>query len=118
MSIALGLQALLEGLGATSLAFAATKAKAVDAAGEQRPALITSDVALLEETGPEAVEVIIRELGPVPVIFRHGHAEGLPAMRTTRTRAQQAAAPPNVFVGVPRTGTAAMNLRILSLVNL
>lgn len=73
--IALDLQGLLEGLGATSFAFADTQVEAVDAARERRPDLITSDVALLEGTGPEAVEIILKELGPVPVIFVTGTPE-------------------------------------------
>lgn len=62
-------------MGATSFAFAMAEAEAVDAAREQRPALITSDVALLEGTGPKAVAIILRELGPVPVIFVTGTPE-------------------------------------------
>ena len=37
--------------------------------------LITSDVGLLEGTGPRAVEIILRELGPVPVIYVTGTPE-------------------------------------------
>ena len=62
-------------MGATSFAFADTQADAIDAARERRPDFITSDVTLLEGTGPEAVEIIIRELGPVPVIFVTGTPE-------------------------------------------
>ncbi|WP_010188130.1 response regulator [Sphingomonas sp. PAMC 26605] len=72
MLIALDLQCQLEALGATSFSFADTQTEAIDAARERRPDFITSDVALLEGTGPRAVETILRELGPVPVIFVTG----------------------------------------------
>ena len=67
--IAMDLQLLLEGHGATSFAFAAAETEAIIAAHEHRPDLITSDVTLIEGTGPKAVEIIRRDLGPVPVIF-------------------------------------------------
>lgn len=67
--IALDLQDLLEGEGATSVMIAATQDEAIAAARLQMPDLITSDVTLREGTGPHAVRAIIAELGPVPVIF-------------------------------------------------
>ena len=67
--IALDLEAVLEAHGATSFAFAAAQAEAVQAARDHRPDIITSDYALLEGTGPQAVALIRIEHGPVPVIF-------------------------------------------------
>ena len=70
--VAMDLEALLESEGATSFAFAASEADAVREAVARRPDLITSDVALVEGTGPVAVETIISRIGPVPVIFITG----------------------------------------------
>lgn len=67
--IAMLLQDALEDEGATSFAFAATEKDAVDLALQHPPALITSDVNLLEGTGPAAVAQIHQKLGDVPVIF-------------------------------------------------
>jgi CheY-like chemotaxis protein len=67
--IAMLLQDALEDEGATSFAFAATQKDAVDLARQNRPAIITSDVNLLEGNGPAAVATIQAELGDVPVIF-------------------------------------------------
>ena len=67
--IALAIRAMLEEEGATSFDFAFTQAEAVEAALARRPELITSDVKLLEGTGPEAVAQIYGRLGPVPVIY-------------------------------------------------
>jgi CheY-like chemotaxis protein len=67
--IAMLLQDALEDEGATSFAFAATQKDAVDLARQNRPAFITSDVNLLEGTGPAAVAAIHAELGEVPVLF-------------------------------------------------
>ena len=67
--VAMDLQLMLEDEGATSFAFASTQAEAVEAARLQRPQLITSDVKLVEGTGPAAVQKILAEQGAVPVIF-------------------------------------------------
>ena len=67
--IAMLLQDVLEEAGATSFAFAATEQDAVDLALSNAPSVITSDVNLLEGTGPRAVEQIHRALGYIPVIF-------------------------------------------------
>lgn len=67
--IAMLLQDALEDVGATSFAFAATQRDAVDLALQNPPTLITSDVNLLEGTGPAAVAQIHELLGEVPVIF-------------------------------------------------
>ena len=73
--VALDLQSLLEAHGAKTFAFAETQAEAIQAARERRPDFITSDVMLLEGTGPEAVAAILQELGPVPVVFITGTPE-------------------------------------------
>ena len=67
--IAFDLQDLVEANGATSVAIAKTQAQAIVAARLHRPDIITSDVTLREGTGPEAVEMIFDEAGPMPVIF-------------------------------------------------
>jgi CheY-like chemotaxis protein len=67
--IAMLLQDLLEEAGATSFAFAATEQDAVRLAVQQRPAVITSDMRLLEGTGPGAVTQISEAVGKVPVVF-------------------------------------------------
>ena len=66
---------LVEGAGATSVAQAVTEQDAVDEARRQRPSLIMSDVRLIEGTGPKAVQTILAELGPIPVIFVTGTPE-------------------------------------------
>jgi CheY-like chemotaxis protein len=67
--LAMTIQEVLEDEGATSFDIAVTQADAVAFAVEKRPDLITSDVRLIEGTGPAAVEEIHRRLGKVPVIF-------------------------------------------------
>jgi len=67
--IAMLLQDVLEEAGATSFAFAATEHDAVNLAIQQPPSVITSDIRLLEGTGPRAVEQINRRLGEIPVVF-------------------------------------------------
>lgn len=63
------LRDLLEEHGATSFAFAVSQSEAVTSAIAKRPGFITSDVTLVEGTGPLAVAEIQAKLGPVPVIF-------------------------------------------------
>lgn len=70
--VAMTIQDLLENEGATSFEIAVTEADAVSFALERRPDLITSDVRLIEGTGPAAVSEIHRRLGEVPVIFISG----------------------------------------------
>lgn len=67
--VAMDLQEMLADAGATSFDFAATESEAVAAAMRRTPDIITSDVKLLEGTGPAAVETIYRERGEVPVLF-------------------------------------------------
>jgi CheY-like chemotaxis protein len=66
---------LVEEAGATSIAQAVTQSEAVAQARQRRPELIMSDVQLLEGTGPLAVQTILAELGPIPVIFVTGTPE-------------------------------------------
>ncbi len=67
--LAMDLEALLSLEGATSFAFAACQDDAIAEAVVRRPAIIISDVKLLEGTGPIAVAIIVARLGPIPVIF-------------------------------------------------
>lgn len=67
--IALDLENLLADHGATSFSFAASEAEAVSEAFDRRPDLITSDVTLLEGTGPSALRTIRAALGMIPVIY-------------------------------------------------
>lgn len=67
--IAMLLQDLLEEAGATSFAFAATEQDAVMLALQQRPWVITSDIRLLQGTGPGAVVQIDHQVGTIPVVF-------------------------------------------------
>lgn len=66
---------LVQAAGATSVSQAATQRDAIEQARGERPAVITSDVKLMEGTGPLAVQTIIAELGPIPVIFVTGSPE-------------------------------------------
>lgn len=67
--VAMDLEAVLHGAGATSFAFASTEAEAIEQACARRPLLITSDVHLLTGTGPAAVRIIRDRLGIIPVLF-------------------------------------------------
>ena len=67
--IALDLQWLLEGAGASTFSFAVSQEEAVTAARTHRPDIITSDVRLVQGTGPAAVEEIRETLGDIPVVF-------------------------------------------------
>ena len=66
---AMSIQLMLEDVGAMSFDVALTQADAVMTAIASPPGLITSDVRLIEGTGPLAVAEIHKLLGPVPVIF-------------------------------------------------
>jgi CheY-like chemotaxis protein len=66
---------LVEAAGATSISQAVTEHEAVQLARQHRPGLILSDVQLSEGTGPLAVQTILAELGPLPVIFVTGTPE-------------------------------------------
>lgn len=67
--IALLIEMLLEEAGATSWDVAVTQEEAISAALARPPDLITSDVQLLEGTGPLAVAAISEQLGERPVIY-------------------------------------------------
>lgn len=73
--IALDIEMILEREGATSFDVAASEDEAVARALDHRPDLITSDVQLAAGRGPDAVERIEAELGPVPVMFVTGTPE-------------------------------------------
>lgn len=72
--VAMDLQMTLVDEGATSFDIAATEAEAIALARAHPPQLITSDVKLIEGTGPHAVQHILEELGKadIPVIFITG----------------------------------------------
>lgn len=55
--------------GATSIDLATTEGEAISAALARPPSLIMSDIQLAEGTGSSAVQTIIEQLGPLPVIF-------------------------------------------------
>lgn len=59
----------LETVGATSFDYAMTQEEAVVMAIARAPQVITSDVKLIDGTGPLAVKDIHQKIGPVPVIF-------------------------------------------------
>ena len=67
--VAMDLEAVLAQHGATSFAFAVTEDEAIAAAEACRPAIITTDVALVSGTGPSAVRTIQEHWGQIPVIF-------------------------------------------------
>ena len=77
--IALGLEQMLGDAGATSFDWAATEEEAVACARGHLPELITSDVKLLEGTGPQAITRIMAEHGRLPVIFVTGTPEACDA---------------------------------------
>ena len=72
---AFAIELALEDAGATSFDVVDCEEDAVAAAKARRPDVITSDVKLREGTGPDAVDVIRREVGAVPVIFVTGAPE-------------------------------------------
>lgn len=63
---------LVEEEGATSINVAVSEPEAVALAAARAPAIILSDVKLLEGTGPAAVQTIMSRSGAVPVIFITG----------------------------------------------
>lgn len=73
--VAMDIEAILLAEGATSFAFAASERAAVREALARRPTLITSDVKLIEGSGPAAVATIRDKLGTIPVIFISGTPE-------------------------------------------
>lgn len=73
--IAMHVGDIAEQAGASTIDFAHTQHEAVEAALRHRPDIIISDVRLLAGTGPEAVIVIRRAYGDIPVIFITGNPE-------------------------------------------
>jgi CheY-like chemotaxis protein len=70
--IALDLAEQLEDYGAFSFAFASSEERALAAAKERRPDVITCDVTLAQGFGPRAIRAIHEEEGPIPTIFVTG----------------------------------------------
>ncbi len=84
----------LSSLGATSFDIAVTERDAVELAVERPPAVITSDVRLIEGTGPRAVALIHDKLGHIPTIFITGTpAECEPCEHTVAILPKPFAAP-------------------------
>lgn len=75
--VALDLQAQLIELGYDSFSFAATEAQALEQARLACPDLITADMGLLAGDGALAVEAILAECGPTPVIYISGDRQRL-----------------------------------------
>ena len=67
--IAMMIEDVVREAGADSVAIAASEAEAIASAETRRPDLITSDVTLIEGTGPHAVQAIQRQYGAIPVVF-------------------------------------------------
>jgi CheY-like chemotaxis protein len=74
----LDLQAMLQGLGYASFAFASTVLQAKEQALLKSPDLTTVDLGLLHGDGVAAVEAVESVCGPVAAIFITGHPEGVP----------------------------------------
>jgi len=55
--------------GASTIDVADCPVGAMEAADQHRPAVILSDVAIIDGTGPQAVIAIREKHGPIPVIF-------------------------------------------------
>lgn len=70
--VAMTIEDILASEGATSFEIVDTEMAAILAAEANRPNVITSDVKLLQGTGPCAVAEIYKRLGPIPVIFISG----------------------------------------------
>lgn len=82
--IALDLEHILGGLGATTFDVADAEQQAVDAANRRKPAIITADVRLRIGRGPDAVGAIIARYGPIPVIYITADTERCSASETVR----------------------------------
>lgn len=73
--VAMAIEDILKSEGATSFEIVDTEQAAILAAAGHKPSVITSDVKLLEGTGPAAVAEIHKRFGPIPVIFITGTPE-------------------------------------------
>ncbi|WP_174280607.1 response regulator [Sphingomonas bacterium] len=67
--VAMMIEDVLLQAGATSATIATTQAEAIAAANACRPEFISSDVMLLEGTGPAAVAAIRSVHGAIPTLF-------------------------------------------------
>ena len=61
--------------GATSFAVASTQDEAVIAARSRKPSLIMSDIKLSHGSGVTAIDAIVAEQGPIPVVYITGYPE-------------------------------------------
>ena len=73
------IQSTISMAGATSFSFADTERAALRCARESLPAVIISDVMLATGSGPEAVNAILAEHGPIPAIYITAVPEECPA---------------------------------------
>lgn len=81
--IAMQIEDVLREGGAHSVTIATTEAEAVAAAQAQRPDFITSDVRLLEGTGPDAIKAIRALFATMPVTFVTAWPEACPDLART-----------------------------------
>lgn len=70
--VAMDIESILMDAGATSCAFSASEADAIEDACARKPFIIISDVRLTVGTGPAAVHIIRQRLGMIPVLFISG----------------------------------------------
>lgn len=75
MLIALEVESLLHDFGFQSCDIADNPADAVKCALAHRPDLVTADIRILNGTGLEAMEAIVRKLGPIPHIYLTGNPD-------------------------------------------
>ena len=75
MLIALEVEGLLFDFGFASCDIADNPADALKAALARRPDLITADIRILNGTGLEAMDAIVRQLGPIPHIYVTGNVD-------------------------------------------
>ena len=76
--IALEMESLLGELGFGSFEVADSPRDALESARRARPDLITADYRIIGGTGVEAVEAILAELGPIPVVYVTGNPDMVP----------------------------------------
>ncbi len=76
--IALEMESLLGDLGFRSFEVADSPRDALESARRARPDLITADYRIIGGTGVEAVEAILAELGPIPVVYVTGNPDMIP----------------------------------------
>ena len=67
--VAMAIEDVLLEAGATTVDVAVSEEEAVRAAAARRPDFISSDVRLVEGTGPAAVQAIHGAYGAIPVLF-------------------------------------------------